>query len=162
MPDTRVGFRAPDGRYWEATDVPSLAVVVSYPAGTVQMTGANLRPSHLHTWNNGVWEEPDPEAVKDEARTGMRLTFAQLVSGVRSRGWITQLEFDQWIAGTPPAIALALIAQLPTEAERNIAKARVISPSVVIRLDPLVIAMATAAGQDADGIDAFFTEFSQI
>lgn len=89
-----------------------------------------------------------------------QMTFAQLLIGLVAEGWITEAEGDAWLEGRIPAAALALIGTLP-EAQRFAAKARAARPSVVLRNDPLVVALAAAQGR-ADDLDRFFTTYAAV
>lgn len=96
-----------------------------------------------------------------EMRAGMSLSFAQLLIGLVTEGWITEAEGDAWLAGTLPAPVLALIATLPS-GQQFAAKARAIRPSEVVRLDPLVGLLAAAQGKTDTDMDTFFTAYAQV
>ena len=83
------------------------------------------------------------------------LTFAQLLIGLVSEGGITEAEGTAWLTGTLPAGVEALIASLPVP-QRFAARARAVAPSVVLRNDPLVIALGAAQGKTPEQLDAFF------
>jgi hypothetical protein len=108
---------------------------------------------------------PEEEAAADalQAATAQttQITFAQLLIGLVTEGWITEAEGDAWLTGTPPAPVNALIAQLP-QGQRFAAKARAIRPSIVLRNDPLVIALGTVQGKDPAQLDAFFNTYGAI
>ena len=87
-----------------------------------------------------------------------QIIFAQLLIGLVAEGWITEAEGDAWLTGTPPAPVLALIAQLP-EAQRFAAKARAIRPSIVLRNDPLVLALGAMQGKTPAQLDALFNTY---
>ena len=87
------------------------------------------------------------------------LSFAQLLTGLVTEGWITEAEGGGWLVGTLPAPVLAVIATLPTN-QQFAAKARAIRPSAVVRADPLVAALAAAEGKTSAEIDAFFTTYA--
>ena len=89
------------------------------------------------------------------------LSFAQLLIGLVSEGWITEAEGGGWLVGTLPAPVLAVIATLPA-GQQFAAKARAIRPSAVVRADPLVAALAAAEGKTSAEIDAFFITFSGV
>lgn len=95
----------------------------------------------------------------DEQRAAMNLTFAQLVTGLVVEGWISESEGDGWLVGILPAPVLSVIASLPPE-QRFAARARAIRPSVVMRLDPLVAALAALQGKSPEQIDTFFLTYS--
>lgn len=96
-----------------------------------------------------------------EMRGQMRLSFAQLLIGLVSEGWITEAQGDSWLAGVLPAPVLALIATLPAQA-RFPARARAQRPSEVLRTDPLVTALALAQGKTDTELDAFFLTYAAI
>lgn len=89
------------------------------------------------------------------------LSFAQLLIGLVTEGWITEAEGEGWLVGTLPAPVLAVIATLPTN-QQFAAKARASRPSDVERADPLVAALATAEGKTSAEIDAFFTTYAAM
>ena len=87
------------------------------------------------------------------------LSFAQLLIGLVTEGWITESEGGGWLVGTLPAPVLAVIATLPA-GQQFAAKARAIRPSVIVRADPLVASLAAAEGKTSADIDAFFTTYA--
>lgn len=103
---------------------------------------------------------PPPPPTLEERRALMQMTFAQLLIGLVAEGWITEAEGDAWLEGRIPAAARGLIGTLP-QAQRFAAKARAARPSVVLRNDPLVTALATAQGR-ADDLDRFFTTYAAV
>lgn len=88
-----------------------------------------------------------------------QMTFAQLLIGLVAEGWITEAEGDAWLEGRIPAAARALIGTLP-QAQRFAGKARAARPSVVLRNDPLVNALAAAQGRTQSEMDAFFITYA--
>jgi hypothetical protein len=102
----------------------------------------------------------DPERAAAAKRPSMKLSFAQLLIGLVSEAWITEVEGEAWLAGTLPGAVLLVIDGLPAD-QRFPAKARALRPSDVLRTDPLVCAMGAAAGKTDVEIDAFFTAYSQ-
>ena len=100
---------------------------------------------------------PDPEPpTLEQQRAAMALTFAQLLIGLVAEEWVTEAEGDAWLSGTIPAAATALIVTLP-EGQRFAAKARAARPSIVLRADPLVNALAEMQGKTQSDMDTFFT-----
>jgi hypothetical protein len=97
---------------------------------------------------------PQPEPIPD-------LSFAQLMIGLVSEGWITTAEGESWLTGTLPAPVLALIGTLP-EAQRFPAKARALRPTIVERTDPLVSALGLAQGKSPEQLDTFFQTYAAI
>lgn len=98
-------------------------------------------------------EQPPPPQIPN-------LTFAQLLIGLVSEGWITEAEGEAWLAGTLPAAVSALIGTLPAN-QRFVARARAIAPSVVLRTDPLVATLGMAQGKTTEQLDTFFLTYSQ-
>lgn len=101
---------------------------------------------------------PVPDAPAPPPAQTTQITFAQLLIGLVAEEWITEAEGEAWLTGTPPAPVIALIGQLP-QAQRFAAKARAIRPSIVLRSDPLVIALGTMQGKTPAQLDAFFNTY---
>lgn len=95
---------------------------------------------------------PQPEPIPQS------LTFAQLLIGLVAEGWITESEGNAWLEGRIPDAAEMLIATLP-EGQRFAARARASRPSVVMRDDPLVIALAASQKRD---LDPFFQKYANV
>ncbi len=89
------------------------------------------------------------------------LSFAQLLIGLVTEAWISEAEGNAWLAGTLPNAVLTVIDSLPA-GQRFAAKARALRPSEVLRSDPLVAAMGTAAGKTSSEIDTFFQTYAQV
>ena len=89
------------------------------------------------------------------------LSFAQLMIGLVSEGWITTAEGEAWLTGTLPAPVLALIGTLP-EAQRFAAKARALRPTVIERNEPLVTMLGAAQGKTDAQLDTFFQTYAAI
>lgn len=96
-----------------------------------------------------------------DARSSMSISFAQLLIGLVTEGWITEAEGEAWLTGTLPAPVLSLIATLPAS-QQFPAKARALRPSEVVRSDALVVALGTAQGKTDGELDTFFTTYAQI
>lgn len=94
-------------------------------------------------------------------RNQMKLSFAQLLIGLVTEGWITEAEGDAWADGTLPAAVVALIATFPPE-DQFAMRTRAKRPSEVVRTDPLVVAMGQSAGKTVTEMDTFFTTYSQV
>lgn len=90
-----------------------------------------------------------------------RLSFAQMLSGLVTLGWITEADGELWLSGTLPQVVLDVIATLPQEA-RFPAKAKAVRPSEVVRDDPLVSMLGQAQGKTEADIDAFFAFAAQF
>jgi hypothetical protein len=118
-----------------------------------------IEPGHPH-WDEAVRltteifteTSPNRPPVPD-------LTFAQLLIGLVGEGIITRAEGEAWLAGKLPAGIRALIDTLPDAAQFP-AIARAQRPSVVQRLDDLVVALAQSRGMDDAALDAFFTAYA--
>lgn len=110
-----------------------------------------------------AWIDPrtqaDLDAELSASRAAMSLTFAQLLIGLVAEGWISEAEGEGWLMGQLPAPVLALIASLP-QRQRFVARARASRPSVVLRADPLVVALGAAQGKTDAELDTFFTTYA--
>jgi hypothetical protein len=98
---------------------------------------------------------PQPEPVPAS------ISFAQLMIGLVSEGWITTAEGEAWLTGTLPEPVLALIATLP-KAQQFAAKARALRPTLVERTDPLVSALGAAQDKTDAQLDKFFHTYAAI
>jgi hypothetical protein len=105
--------------------------------------------------------EAQAAAAAEATRAAMTLSFAQLLIGLVTEAWITEAEGNAWLAGALPNAVLTVIDSLPA-GQRFAAKARALRPSEVLRNDPLVAAMGTAAGKTAEEIDTFFRTYAQV
>lgn len=97
----------------------------------------------------------------EERRSSLMLSFAQLLIGLVAEGWITEAEGKAWLAGTLPAAVNGLIDQLPAD-QQFAAYARATRPTEVLRLDPLVVALAQSAQKTPEEMDQFFLTYSQV
>lgn len=89
------------------------------------------------------------------------LTFPQMLIGLVSEKWITEVEGEEWLKGTLPAAVNAVIDQIPKE-HQFIARARALRPSEVVREDPLVMALAAFAGKTPEELNQFFETYSRV
>ena len=89
------------------------------------------------------------------------LSFPQLLIGLVAEQWITEVDGEAWLAGTLPAAVLEVISSLPTEMQFP-AKARALRPSMIVRADPLVAALATYEGKTPEELDQFFLTYAQV
>lgn len=89
------------------------------------------------------------------------ISFAQMLIGLVSEGWITEQEGTDWLAGTLPTPVETLIGTLPSN-QRFAARARASRPSVILRNDPLLIALGAAQGKTSNQLDTFFITYSQV
>lgn len=122
-------------------------IVVNVQTGETQII--NLTPEEI-----AALPESQPTPVPN-------LSFAQLLIGLVTEAWITEAEGEAWLSGTLPFAVLTVIDSLP-EGQRFAAKARALRPSEVLRADPLVTAMGTAAGKTEAEIDTFFRTYAQV
>lgn len=102
------------------------------------------------------------DVVEDPAdgRFFMTLSFAQLLIGLVTEGWITAAEGRAWRdRKSLPLPVTALIASLPVD-QQFAAETRAITPSEVLRLDPLVTALGQLQGKTDAELDAFFTTYA--
>jgi hypothetical protein len=137
-----------NGNYFEAIEpVPT-------PSGA---TVVPQKPGQFYDWDGLDWVAvaPPPPPVPQS------ISFAQLLIGLVTEQWITEAEADAWLAGTLPFAILTVIDGLPVE-QQFPAKVRALRPSEVLRSDPLVAAMGTAAGKTATEIDAFFQTYAGV
>lgn len=144
------------------------------PGGCVEVEPPQIPDGQMAIWQAGAWavvplpddgitEPPQltPEEILAAERAAMRLSFAQLLIGLVTETWITEAEGEAWLAGTLPGTVLLVIDGLP-EGQRFAAKARALRPSEVLRGDPLVAAMGTAAGKTETEIDTFFQTYAGV
>lgn len=103
-------------------------------------------------------EEDAADALQAATAQTTQITFAQLLIGLVAEEWIAEAEGEAWLTGTPPSPVIALIGQLP-QGQRFAAKARAIRPSVVMRNDPLVVALGTMQGKTPAQLDTFFNTY---
>ena len=127
---------------------------------TVSVEIGDDRWPEFLSYNPGPFvTEPVPPA--SDPRTGMQMTFAQMMIGLVAMGWITKPEGVAWLGGTVPAVVTALIASLPAD-QQFAALARAVRPSVVQRLDGLVVALAAVQGRTDAQMDAFFQTYAEV
>lgn len=122
-------------------------IVVNIQTGEQQVI--NLTPEEV-----ADLPEPQPVPVPN-------LTFPQLLIGLVTEQWITEVEGEAWLAGTLPSAVLEVINTLPVE-QRFIAKARAIRPSEVLRSDPLVQALGVAENKTPAELDTFFQTYAGV
>lgn len=148
--NTEVTEEDTSGGYWiDGDQVYRIVDVADLP-------DYNLRPR----WR---WTDSGPLDIADEppAPVPQSISFAQLLIGLVTEAWITEAEGEAWLAGTLPGAVLLVIDGLPAN-QRFAAKARALRPSEVLRSDPLVAAMGTAAGKTEAEIDAFFQTYAGV
>lgn len=130
--------------------------------------GDRTSPAYVG-WDNGDYRleaiptpsPPAPEEALAEQRAAMRLSFAQLLIGLVTEGWITEAEGRAWLKRELPTAVVSLINSLPSQ-QQFAATARASDPSYVLRTDPLVVSMATAQGKSATEVDTFFTTYANV
>ena len=103
---------------------------------------------------------PAPPSA-ESLRQSMQLTFAQLLIGLVAEGWITRAEGEAWLNGTLPLPVTQIIATLP-DSRQFAAIARAKRPSVIMRLDGLVMVLAATQGRSDAQMDAFLTTYAAI
>lgn len=129
--------------YWVDYEEFTMDVLGDFPVGAVTV-------------------DPGPKPLTiEEQRALMRLTFAQLLIGLVEETWITEAEGDQWLQGTLPNSVLTVINTLPLS-QQFAAKARALVPSIVDRMDPLVIALGASESKTDAEMDTFFTTYSGV
>jgi hypothetical protein len=104
---------------------------------------------------------PSPPPPEPQPAPIPNLSFAQLMIGLVSEGWITTAEGEAWLTGTLPAPVLTLIGTLPA-GQQFAAKARALRPTIVERTDPLVSALGAAQGKSPEQLDDFFRTYAAI
>jgi len=116
-----------------------------------------------------VWEAMDKEQAeiivgpydKAESAQSRQLTFYQLLIGLVSEGWITEVEGEGWLTGNLPQSVLKAILDLPQE-QQFTAKVHSIRPAVVSRNDIIVQALSEAKGKSNFEVDDFFINYEKI
>lgn len=148
------GFYHPSRGYWQTnSDVPQ-HILDTYPKGTIEVP---LKPGADFEWVAGKWQAtpPAPAPVPQE------LSFAQLLIGLVAEGWLSVADARAWRDRVAlPAQVQTLIAALPPE-QQFAAETRALAPSVVLRSNPLVQALATAAGKSPEQLDDFFRTYAE-
>lgn len=88
-----------------------------------------------------------------------RVPALGLINAMAAAGWITDAEADAWVIARSalPAIVQGVVDGLPVD-ERPAARRRVLAMTVAERADPLVAAVARAAGADDAAVDALFRD----
>lgn len=106
-------------------------------------------------------ETADASVSQAPERAAMQMTFAQLLIGLVAMKWITKAEGIAWLDGTLPAAVSGLIATLPV-GDQFPALVRAKRPSVVQRLDGLVLALAALQGRSDEDMDQFFVTYAAV
>ncbi len=135
---------------------------------------------YIAEFNDHEWNIPDDpgnrhwQMIQEEIANGATvidelvqssipdLSFAQLLIGLVSEQWITIEEGRAWRDRVSlPAQVKAVIDALPIE-QQFVAETKALAPSIILRSDPLVSAMAAAAGRSEAEIDEFFVKYSGV
>lgn len=155
-----------------ADESPLEPGVLLLPRGCVETAPPAIPAGQRARWTGLAWvledvpvppvpPVPTPEEVLAARRASLSLTFAQMLIGLVAEGWISEVEGEAWLGGALPAPVIGLIATLPA-GQRFAARARAARPSIVLRSDPLVAALAAAQGRSADELDAFFEAYALV
>lgn len=118
-------------------------------------------------WDGQAFHPPGTNIRLMRARRDMVLTLRQFLIGLVANGWISEAEGDAWAQGSAlPALAVAVIAAMPTEAQQP-ARLTLYRMSEVYRTDPLLVAMAAHPGAVALGvteaaIDTLFRTYANV
>ena len=114
-----------------------------------------------------VWTDDGPMLSPDNSDQNdlpvpRSISFAQLMIGLVSEGWITAADGRAWRDRVAlPAQVQAVIASLP-EGQQFAAETRALAPSEVLRNDPLVSALSAVAGKSSADLDAFFRKYAGV
>lgn len=137
------------------------------PGGQFTLPNGDVVSPAYAGWSEGDYSlvtytaPPEEPPTAEELRAGMQLSFAQLLIGLVTEEWITQTEGRGWLAGTLPTAVETMINALPAE-QQFIAYARAIAPSVVNRLDPIVVAMGQMQSKTDAELDDFFSTYVSV
>lgn len=101
-----------------------------------------------------VWQPPKPASIPN-------LSFTQLLIGLVTESWITELEAEDWLKGILPAPILTLLDQLPVE-QRLVVKIKATRPIEIVRADPLVSSLGVVQGKSEAELDDFFIKYAGI
>jgi hypothetical protein len=155
-----------------ADESPLEPGVFLIPRGCVTYAPPETAANQRARFVNGAWTiedipvvppipEPTPEEILARERSSMSLTFAQMIIGLVTSDWLTEEEGEQWLDGVLPLNVMTLINSLPEE-QKFIAKVRAKRPSIILRNDPLVIALAASNDKTQEELDIFFRTFSEV
>lgn len=109
----------------------------------------------------GVNTPLDPQIPLLQPLPNRKLSFAQLLIGLVTEGWITESEGDAWLGRVLPPPVVQLIAAM-NPSERFAARARALDPSVVLRDDPLLNSLAVAQNKSSADLDRFFVTYGSV
>lgn len=130
-------------------------------------TGEFISPT-FDGWTDGEYELiaapvdvlSDAELLQIE-RENMTLTFPQMLIGLVIDGRITEAEGEGWLVGTIPNIAMQLVNTLPAQ-QRFGAKARLLKPQFISRVEPLTGALGAYCGMTDEDLDTFFRTYANV
>lgn len=109
----------------------------------------------------GVNTPLDPQIPLLQPLPNRKLSFAQLLIGLVTEGWITESEGDAWLGRVLPPPVVQLIAAM-NPSERFAASARSLDPSVVLRDYPLLNSLAVAQNKSSADLDRFFVTYGSV
>lgn len=109
----------------------------------------------------GVNTPLDPQIPLLQPLPNRKLSFAQLLIGLVTEGWITESEGDAWLGRVLPPPVVQLIAAM-NPSERFAARAIALDPSVVLRDDPLLNSLAVAQNKSSADLDRFFVTYGSV
>ncbi len=90
------------------------------------------------------------------------LTFAQLLFGLVTEGFITEAEGNAWLVNRVlPASVEGAIGGLPGP-QQLLARARALQPTEILFSDPMVQMMGAAQGKTPEELDQFFRIYSGV
>lgn len=116
-------------------------------------------PSEDHVFNGTSWVIPTETF---DIVVPKSISFAQLLIGLVTEGWITEQEGINWRDRVSlPSLITNYIATLPTN-QQFAATTRALAPSEVNRDNALVLAIAVAAGKTTQDLDNFFITYSNV
>lgn len=132
------------------------------PNGDVVSPAYNGWVGGGYTLEAGAEPPPTAEELIAAERSVMRLSFAQLMIGLVSEGWLTPEDGRAWRDRVAlPTPVQALISSLPAE-QQFAAETRALAPSEIARLDPLVIMLGASQQKTPEQIDAFFRKYAAV
>lgn len=151
------GFYHPLMGYWQTTGYLTDSILNSYPEGTIEVPA---KPGDEYEFNGTEWVPTT--TVANPNRVSMVLSFSQLMIGLVTEGWITEAEGYAWLTNSAlPQKVLDVVNMLPENA-RFSAHARLLRMSVAERLNPLLVAMASADGRSEEEVDDFFQTYANV
>ncbi len=89
------------------------------------------------------------------------LTFAQLIIGLVTEGWITEAEGDAWLDGNLPQPVLDLIDEMPA-GQRFAVKAKAKRFVTADLNDPIVLALADVQNKTPEQLAQFYNTYGAL